>query len=260
MESMMTIAQREFKKMKRKKQQKEAAEKEAEPASAAAAPSRPMGEMGRDELIEYLNNMGEIVERKVDDLYGSFGDRYLALRVNGRSSFLMLSDNFDAYPVPAEENLPGGGWYGWSEIIKSNTSTQNSSVCIFVTNRTPRRDYNMDWGKFGKNFTKEELINDPEAKLRCYEITADDKDKNGIVKQTFLLEKLVEWINDSETGHAGRAEEKIPESDSSKGGRRKKKRAKTRKKRKNKTRRGGKRTRRKKKRKTRRKRKTKRRK
>lgn len=259
MESMMALAKREFEKMKRQKQ-REAAEKQEEPASAAAAPSRPMGEMGRDELIEYLNNMGKIVERKVDELYGSFHPRYLALRVNGRSSLLMLSDNFDAYPVPDEENLPGGGWYTWSGIIKSNTSTENSSVCIFVTNRTPRPDYRMDWGKFGKHFTKEELINDPEAKLRCYEITADDKDENGIVKQTFLLEKLVEWINESDTGDAGRGEEKIPESDSPKGGRRKKKRAKTRKKKKKKTRRGGKRTRRKKKRKTRRKRKTKRRK
>lgn len=256
MESMMALAKREFKKMKRKKQ-REAAAKEAESAPAAAAPSRPTGEMGRDELIEYLNNMGKIVERKVDELNES---RYLALRVNGRYSLLMLSDDFDAYPVPDEDKLPGGGWYTWSEIIKSNTTPENSSVCIFITNHSPRPDYRMEWGKFGKHLTKEELINDPEAKLRCYEITANDKDKNGIVKQTFLLEKLVEWINDSDTGDAGRGEEKTPDSDSSRGGRRKKKRAKTRKKRKKKTRRGGKRTRRKKKRKTRRKRKTKRRK
>ena len=62
------IAKSELKKMKRKKRDA-AAVKVAEPASAAAAaPSRPMGEMGRDELIEYLNNMGEKVERKVETI------------------------------------------------------------------------------------------------------------------------------------------------------------------------------------------------
>jgi len=249
MKSMLALAKDEFKKMKRKKEREAEAAKVAEPASAAAAPSRPMGEMGRDELIEYLNNMGKKVEIKVDQLDES--SRRLALRVNG-GGLTLPSRKFDAYPVPDDENLPGGGWYGWSEIVKRNTSPENSSICIFSTTIWPTPDYGMNWGKFGKRLTREKLINDPKTKLRCYEINDDDKDEDGIVKQTFLLEKLVEWINDSDTedsaaGAQSPGEQKRSESASSKGGRRKKKRTRTRRTRR--TRRGGRR-------KTRRKRKT----
>ena len=261
--NMRKLANEEFEKMKRQNQRKkEVAEaKKAESASATARrDSRPIGEMGRDELIEYLNTIGIKVEKKVDQL--NEASRYLALRVNG-GRLTLPSREFDAYPVPDKENLPSGGWYGWSEIVKTNSSSLNSSICIFTTTRSPREDYRMSWGKFGKNFTTAELINDSEAKLTCYEITADDKDENGIVKQTFLLEKLVEWINNSgsEDSAAGAqaAEEKTPESDRSNGGRRKKKRSKTRKKRKKKTRRGGKRKTRKRKSRRKRKRKTRRR-
>ena len=255
MESMMELAKKEFKKIKRKKTEEQAAAaKVAEPASAAAAaaPSHSgREEITIEELVEYLNKMGKKVERKVDQLDES--SRRLALRVNG-GGLTLPSRKFDAYPVPDDENLPAGGWYGWSEKVKSLTNPENSSICIFSTSIWPTPDYGMNWGKFGKRLTREELINDPEAKLRCYEINDDNKDENGIVKQTFLLEKLVEWINDSDTedsaaGAQSPGEQKRSESASSKGGRRKKKRHKTRKKRKKKTRRGGRR-------KTRRKRKT----